>query len=58
MAARLQGRSSGGDIVLSEMLMAEPEVRALLAGQKLVEESAVVKGFDRPVPYYRLPAAE
>jgi len=57
MAARLQGRSSGGDIVLSEMLMAEPEVRALLAGQKLVEESAVVKGFDRPVPYFRLPAA-
>jgi class 3 adenylate cyclase len=57
MAARLQGRSSGGDIVLSGPLMAEPDVRDLLAGRRLVEESAVVKGFDRPVPYYRLSAA-
>jgi len=56
MAARLQGRSSGGDIVLSQPLMAEPEVRELLAGRKLAEESAVVKGFDQPVPYFRLPA--
>ncbi len=57
MAARLQGRSNGGDIVLSQSLMAEPDVRELLAGRELAEESAVVKGFDRPVPYFRLPAA-
>ena len=35
MAARLQGRSEGGDIVLSEALMAEPEVKALLAGTSI-----------------------
>ena len=56
MAARLQGRSEGGDIVLSEALMVEPEVRSLLAGKALSEERAVIKGFDQPVPYYRLPA--
>jgi class 3 adenylate cyclase len=56
MAARLQGRSEGGDIVLSQALLAEPEVRSLLAGQRLAEESAAIKGFDRPVPYFRLPA--
>ena len=56
MAARLQGRSGGGDIVLSQPLMAEPEVKALLADRRLLEESAAIKGFDRPVPYFRLPA--
>ena len=57
MAARLQGRSVGGDIILSQALMAEPEVKALLAGKGLVEERAAIKGFEEPVPYYRLPAA-
>jgi hypothetical protein len=42
--------------VLSAALLAEPEVKALLASHALVEESAAFKGFDRPVPYYRLPA--
>jgi class 3 adenylate cyclase len=58
MAARLQGRSEGGDVVLSQALLAEPEVKALLAGERLLEESAQIKGFDRPVPYWRLPAAD
>jgi class 3 adenylate cyclase len=57
MAARLQGRSEGGDIVLSDALMVEPEVKALLADKPLREERAEIKGFDQPVPYYRLPAA-
>jgi class 3 adenylate cyclase len=56
MAARLQGRSEGGDIVLSDALMVEPEVKALLAGKALSEERAEIKGYDQPVPYYRLPA--
>ncbi|HEX4571319.1 MAG TPA: adenylate/guanylate cyclase domain-containing protein [Dongiaceae bacterium] len=57
LAARLQGRSEGGDIVLSAALLAEPEVKALLAGHRLSEESAAIKGFAAPVPYYRIPAA-
>ena len=57
MAARLQGRSEGGDIVISDALLVEPEVKALLAGKALREERAVIKGYDQPVPYYRLPAA-
>jgi len=56
MAARLQGRSEGGDIVLSDALLVEPDVKALLAGKALREERAVIKGFDQPVPYYRLAA--
>src|SRR5262249_41992106 len=57
LAARLQGRSEGGDIVLSQTLLAEPEVKALLTGRRLIEESAAFKGIDRPVRYARLPAA-
>ncbi len=57
MAARLQGRSEGGDIILSQALLVEPEVKTLLASKGLVEERAVIKGYDEPVPYYRLPAA-
>jgi class 3 adenylate cyclase len=57
LAARLQGRSEGGDIVLSAALLAEPEVKALLAAHRLSEESAAIKGFAAPVPYYRIPAA-
>jgi class 3 adenylate cyclase len=57
MAARLQGRSEGGDIIISSALMVEPEVKTLLAGKGLVEERAVIKGYEEPVPYYRLPAA-
>ena len=53
----MQGRSDGGDIVLSAALLAEPEVKALLAGHRLSEESAAIKGFAAPVPYYRIPAA-
>jgi class 3 adenylate cyclase len=57
LAARLQGRSEGGDIVLSAALLADPEVKALLATHRLKEESAAIKGFAAPVPYHRIPAA-
>ena len=58
LAARLQGRSEGGDIVLSDALLAEPQVKALLAPYRLQAESAAFKGFDRSVPYYRLAAID
>ena len=56
MAARLQGESEGGDIVLSEAIVADPEVQAMIATLGAAEERAVIKGFDQPVPYFRLPA--
>ncbi|MGD9744240.1 MAG: adenylate/guanylate cyclase domain-containing protein [Dongiaceae bacterium] len=58
LAARLQGQSRGGDIVISEALAEEPGVRALLAPFAPAEESAMVRGFDRPARFRRLtPAA-
>jgi class 3 adenylate cyclase/Zn-finger nucleic acid-binding protein len=54
MAARLQGESQGGDIVLSRDLVADPAVRPLFAALDLQEEVAAIKGFGEPVSFLRL----
>lgn len=56
MAARLQGQSVGGDIVLSTDLVADPAVQALLSPFVPSREAAELKGFDQPVPFLRLTA--
>jgi class 3 adenylate cyclase len=54
MAARLQGESHGGDIVLSEELVADPAVRLLLSPSNLDIERSHLKGFDEPVSFRRM----
>lgn len=54
MAARLEGQSQGGDVVMSEALLADPRVRARLADYALRRELAELKGFARPVGFVRL----
>jgi class 3 adenylate cyclase len=54
MAARLQGQSLGGDIVLSQAVMADPDAAALVAPLSPATESAVLKGFDAPVAFLRI----
>lgn len=54
LAARLQGESGGGDVVISEALAADPAVRPLLAPFRLSDERARLKGFAEPVPFHRL----
>lgn len=54
LAARLQGQSQGGDIVLSAALARDPGVMAVLAGLQASSESAVVKGFEGAVAFLRL----
>ena len=56
LAARLQGQSRGGDIVLSEAIAAEPGIEAQLAGLRPSRETARVKGFAEPVRFRRVPA--
>ena len=56
LAARLQGQSAGGDVVLSAALAADPGVAARLAPLTPVSEQAVVKGFTDPITFLRLPA--
>jgi class 3 adenylate cyclase len=54
LAARLEGQSQGGDIVISSALAADPAVAARLAGLRTTQETAQVKGFDAPVVFHRL----
>jgi class 3 adenylate cyclase len=54
MAARLQGQSQGGDIVLSRAVADDPAVRPLLVGVPAHAESVPLKGFAEPVPFVRL----
>jgi len=55
-AARLQGQSHGGDVVLSETLAADPAVAALLADRPRTAERAQLKGLADAVPFERLHA--
>ena len=54
MAARLQGKSEGGDLVLSEAVAEDPRVAALLEGLDCVSETTALKGFDKPVAFRRV----
>lgn len=54
LAARLQGRSEGDDLVFSASLVGDPAVAPLLGGLRLEEETASIKGFDAPVRFFRL----
>jgi class 3 adenylate cyclase len=54
MAARLQGQSRGGDIVLSRTVADDPAVKPLIAGVPAGEESMPLKGFAEPISFLRL----
>jgi class 3 adenylate cyclase len=53
LAARLQGESRGGDIVVSRALAEDPAVAPLLGDVPHEAESAKIKGFAAPVAYIR-----
>jgi len=54
LAARLQGESRGGDIVLSEAMAADPGVAMVLDKLSASSERALVKGFAEPVGLRRV----
>jgi len=54
MAARLQGQSEGGDIVVSRAVADDPAVKPLLATIDRREESVELKGFAKPIGFVRM----
>jgi len=54
MAARLQGQSDGGDVVLSRAVADDPAVKPLLAKIGSREESVALKGFAQPIAFLRV----
>jgi class 3 adenylate cyclase len=55
LAARVQNESGGGDIVLSDVMAAEPGVAEHLAALGAYPETARIKGFAEPVALRRIP---
>ncbi len=55
VAARLQGQSRGGDVVLSADIVADPAVARELANAEMARESAHLDGVAEAVTFYRLP---
>lgn len=54
MAARLQGESRAGEIVLSPEIAQDSAIRPLLAGRDLRPDQAALKGYDQSVTFFRL----
>ncbi len=54
LAARLQGQSRGADLVLSSEVADDPQVAMLLHEVPHREESAVLRGFAREIPFRRV----
>jgi class 3 adenylate cyclase len=54
LASRLQGESTGGDIVLSAEMAGDPAVAEVLRDQDLSRESVDIRGFDRAIAFHRL----
>lgn len=58
LASRLQEESRGGDIVFSTSVASDPSVARMLDGIPDAEEVAEVRGFDFPIRFRRIAAAD
>lgn len=54
MAARLQGQSVGGDLVVSESVAADPGAAVLLKNLTVTADRAEMKGFEQPQAFLRV----
>jgi class 3 adenylate cyclase len=57
-AARLEHQCSGGEVIISEAVLADPEARGVLGGRPVAEDSASLRGLNTPVRFVRVGAAK
>ncbi len=57
-AARLEHQCRGGEVIISEAVLADPEAREALAGRTLAEDEATLRGLNEPVRFVRVSAAK
>jgi len=55
-ASRLEHQCGGGEVVISEAVLADPEAREALSGRSISEESAMLRGLNEPVRFVRVAA--
>jgi class 3 adenylate cyclase len=56
-AARLEHQCRGGEVIVSEAVIADPEAREVLVGRALTQDSATLRGLSEPVCFVRVGAA-
>ncbi len=55
-ASRLEHQCRGGEAIISQAVLADPEAREVLAGRALTEDSAELRGLSEPVRFVRVGA--
>jgi class 3 adenylate cyclase len=56
-AARLEHQCRGGEVIVSQAVLADAEAREVLAGRSVTEDSANLRGLSEPVRFVRVGAA-
>jgi class 3 adenylate cyclase len=56
-ASRLEHQCGGGEAIVSQAVLHDPEAREALAGRDFVEDSATLRGLAEPVRFVRVDAA-
>jgi class 3 adenylate cyclase len=56
-AARLEHQCRGGEVIISQAVLADAEAREVLAGRALTQDSASLRGLSEPVRFVRIGAA-
>ena len=55
-ASRLEHQCRGGEVIISEAVLADPEAREALNGRAATEDSATLRGLSEPVRFVRVGA--
>jgi class 3 adenylate cyclase len=55
-ASRLEHQCRGGEAIISEAVLADPEAREALNGREVAEDSATLRGLNEPVRFVRIGA--
>jgi class 3 adenylate cyclase len=56
-ASRLEHQCRGGEVIISEAVLADTEARETLNGRTITEDSATLRGLNEPVRFVRVGAA-
>jgi class 3 adenylate cyclase len=56
-ASRLEHQCHGGEVIVSEAVLADSEAREALKGRMVTEDSAMLRGLSEPVRFVRVGAA-
>ena len=57
-ASRLEHQCCGGEVIVSEAVLADSEAREALKGRAVTEDSAMLRGLSEPVRFVRVGAAQ